>query len=442
MPEEYIQELKNGLILRTGRPEDAERLGAFNAQIHGRDNVSDYRGVEAWTKDLATGNHPTFRPGDFLFVEEKDKGRIVSSLNLISQTWTYAGIPIKVGRVELVGTTPEFRQQGLIRAQFEVVHQWSRERGELLQAITGIPYYYRQFGYEMALALSGGRIGYSENIPELPANEKEPFLIRPAEEKDLVFMHRLDELDSQTSLIYCQQDLTSWRYLLNGMNEANINRKELKIITNPAGNAVGFIIHPPSLYETKMALEGYHLLPEVSWWEVTPSVMRYLLQTGQAYGARDNKTCSGIYFCLGEDHPSYPFFPHRLPKAVQPYAYYLRVPDLGEFLLKIRPVLEKRLAEGIRPDYSGTLEISFFRSGIRLVFEHGKLVTTKTLATSELANAVAGFPYLSFLQIVFGYRSLEDLRRAFPDFWVNDDKGRPLLSTLFPKKVSRIWPIS
>ena len=70
---------------------------------------------------------------------------------LISQTWTYDGIAFGVGRPELVGTAPAYRRRGLVRTQFEVLHQRSAERHERLQAITGIPWYYRQFGYEMAL---------------------------------------------------------------------------------------------------------------------------------------------------------------------------------------------------------------------------------------------------------------------------------------------------
>ena len=61
-------------------------------------------------------------------------------MNLISQTWAYEGIPFEVGRPELVGTLPEYRNRGLVRAQFEEVHRWSAARGELVQGITGIPY--------------------------------------------------------------------------------------------------------------------------------------------------------------------------------------------------------------------------------------------------------------------------------------------------------------
>ena len=118
-------------------------------------------------------------------VAEAETGRIVSSLNLISQTWTYEGIPFGVGRPELVGTLPEYRNRGLVRTQFDEIHKWSTERGELVQAITGIPYYYRLFGYEMALDLSGWRMGYEPNVPKLKAGEKEKFNIRLAVNNDL-----------------------------------------------------------------------------------------------------------------------------------------------------------------------------------------------------------------------------------------------------------------
>src|SRR3989337_669140 len=66
---------------------------------------------------------PTLSPDDFTIVEETASGRIISSMNLIPQTWTYEGIEFGVGRPELVGTLPEFRNLGLVRMQFEEVHR-------------------------------------------------------------------------------------------------------------------------------------------------------------------------------------------------------------------------------------------------------------------------------------------------------------------------------
>ena len=173
-----IKDLGGGLILRRATVEDTDELVAFNAQVHGDDELDAER-VGAWTRDLMEKPHPTFEVGDFTIVEDTATGKIVSSLNLISQTWSYAGIEFGVGRPELVGTLPEYRNRGLVRAQFEVVHQWSAERGELMQAITGIPYYYRQFGYEMGLALGGGRAGFKPNVPLLKQGEQEPYINSP-----------------------------------------------------------------------------------------------------------------------------------------------------------------------------------------------------------------------------------------------------------------------
>ncbi len=81
-----------------------------------------------------------------------------------------------------------------MRLQFEEVHRWSEERGEYVQAITGIPFYYKLFGYEMGLELSGGRTGYEAQLPKLKDGENEPFHIRAAEETDIPFM--MDVYDS------------------------------------------------------------------------------------------------------------------------------------------------------------------------------------------------------------------------------------------------------
>src|SRR5512142_920265 len=185
-----LRDLGNGLILRRSTPDDADALAEFNGKIHGEDEF-DARLVATWTHDLLARPHPTFSPNDFTIVEETSTGRIVSSLNLIPQTWTYEGIEFGVGRPELVGTLPEFRNRGLVRIQFEEIHRWCVERGYPVQVITGIPYYYRLFGYEMALDLSGYRMGFEANVPKLANGAQEPYSIRLARESDLSFIAEL-----------------------------------------------------------------------------------------------------------------------------------------------------------------------------------------------------------------------------------------------------------
>ena len=83
-----------------------------------------------WTHDLFESPHPTFRPDrDVTVVEDTATGRIVSTLFLIPQVWSYAGVPVKVGQPELIATHPDYRRRGLVRAQFDVIHDWSGRPG-------------------------------------------------------------------------------------------------------------------------------------------------------------------------------------------------------------------------------------------------------------------------------------------------------------------------
>jgi hypothetical protein len=82
-----LRDLGDGLIMRRSTPEDAAALAEFNGKIHGEDEVDTQR-VAAWTHDLLARPHPTLRPDDFTIIEESATGRIVSSMNLIPQTWS------------------------------------------------------------------------------------------------------------------------------------------------------------------------------------------------------------------------------------------------------------------------------------------------------------------------------------------------------------------
>jgi hypothetical protein len=50
-------------------------------------------------------------------------------------------------------------------------------------------------------------------------------------------------------------------------------------------------------------------------------------------------------------------------------------------------------------------------------------------------NADAGFPWLTFLNVVFGHRTYEDMRHILPDIYCNAN-AQVLLDVLFPLKQS------
>lgn len=441
-----LRDLGDGLTLRRSNAGDAQALGDFNARIHSDDGPENpEEEVAVWTRDLLVKPHPSFAPDDFTIVEDQRTGKIVSTLNLISQTWSYGGIPFQVGRPELVGTDPEYRQRGLVRAQFELIHEWSAGRGQIVQAITGIPYYYRLFGYEMAMELGGGRYGSKRSLQKLKDGQPEPYSIRPARGEDLEFIAALHRQANQRYLVSCVREPDDWLYELEGKSQNNVNRREIQMIETPEGEPVGYITHSAIYWGPCIVANGYEIKPGIPWSQVTPSVARYLFNTGAAKAAEKGKLeeHDGFGFYLGSQHPVYEVMHTGLPRVAQPYAWYLRVPDLPGFLRRVAPVLEQNLDKSAYQGFSGEVKITFYNQGLLLGLEHGNLAKIESLRPTPTPDSgEAAFPNLTFLQLVFGYCSLDELQYAFADCWCETDSAYGVLKALFPKRPCNCWPVS
>src|ERR671921_446157 len=234
------RDLGGGLILRCASREDAEAVAAFNSRVHLSsggpfEQREPHRGVAAFTRDLMSGNHPTCDASDFTVIEDTTTGSIVSSVCLIGQRFSYEGVEMDAGLPELVGTHPDYRRRGLVREQFEVLHRWSSERGHLMQAIAGIPYYYRRFGYEMAVYMGWGRRLYVQDVPGKVSKadgEDSPrtYHLRPAAASDARFISDLERRARGRYLLTSSRDERLWRYEVAGRDPKSDESLEVKIV--------------------------------------------------------------------------------------------------------------------------------------------------------------------------------------------------------------------
>jgi hypothetical protein len=237
-----------------------------------------------------------------------------------------------------------------------------------------------------------------------------------------------------------------WKDELTGKSDKSIMHHEIRIIETLTGDRVGFINHPPFIWGDAMALLRYEIVPGYTWSDVTPSVIRYLEtvynQLDPEHG--DEKKPIGAFgFWLGEEHPVYHVIPDSLPRERKPYAWYLRVVDVPGFLRLVSPELEKRLSESPMQGYSGESKITFYQNGVRIVLEKGKLVTIESWKPTPMGHSGdAGFPPHTFLQLVFGYRSLDMLKASFVDCWTDKNEIHVLLNAIFPRQPSDVWPVS
>ena len=437
-----LRDLGGGLILRRATPADVEALVAFNADVlRHQDAPEPDAPTAAWTRDLLTGRHPHVGSADFTVVEDTRAGVIVSSVGLISQTWSYGGVPISVGQPELIGTRADHRGRGLVRAQLDVVHGWSAAHRQVVQAIDGIPWFYRQFGYEMALALRAGRVVDARHERPSPR-----FRFRPAAPSDASFIAQADALGAARHLVSCRRDESLWRYEIDGRSAGNQYRPNVRVVENADGRPVGFVVLVPRLFGDTVRVIACEIAADVSWQDLAPAVLADVEAAGNGSGAG---RVAHIGFWLGDAHPIYRYVPRDEPA----YAWYLRIADLPGFLRLVAPVLERRLAASPLAGHGSTVDMSFYRGGLRLTFADGRLAAAAPwrpplgltgIERGERTTAerpAAMFPGLTFLQLLFGYRALEELEYAFPDCLVRTDETRELLQTLFPKCASNVWPV-
>jgi GNAT superfamily N-acetyltransferase len=442
---DYRRDLGEGLIQRWSTPEDTENIAHLCGMVFRdkEDEPLNPRMMDSVRRQMS-GDFPLMGPGDYAVIEDtgKEGNPLVACTCLWRQEWAYEGIAFGVGQPEFVATHPDYRHRGLIRTLFAMLHARSAAEGHLVQAITGIPHFYRQFGYEYALELEGRRVTYLSLIPRAQASAPEPYALRAATTEDIPLLMELYHRQRSTSMAWSIASERFWRYHIEEEKDPTITGKQMcvRMIVDDAGAVQGYLMVATKRWGSSLNVYALNIAAGVSWQAVVPPLLRAL----QAYGVQipavkpDVPPLHEISFWLGSTHPVYDVLGEALaPFYEPPYAWYVRVPDVPAFIRHIAPALERRLATSAAAAYTGDLTLDFYRGGLRMVFDKGHITHIEPWrAPAYQNNADASCPPLVFLQLLFGYRSLDDLRYAFPDVRVEKSAAELLLKALFPKKFS------
>ena len=427
-------DLGDNLKLRFATLDDVEALAEFNIRLHDDANLGPS------IRDLMSGNHPTCKASDFTIVEDTETGKIVSSLCFISQTWIYGGIPFKFGQPEWVATDVTYRRRGFVRKQLEVIHALSESRGELMQGITGIPWYYRLFGYEVALDREAEVVIDGMHIPTVKKGEIETCRLRPRTDADNAFIQDVHAHAIESQVFACHRSAASWGYEFNGRSAGSDARHEWLIIEDMEGTRLGYVKHFQWCYKNFL-VKGMELKPGVGYLHLLPSLLRALWKKTKATPVdpgHDNPEATGVQFMLGREHPVYTVLPKSIVRKEPPYAWYIRVPNLIAFLRHIQPALEKHLIGTVAEGYSGELKLNFYRSGVHFTFERGRVTKLTDWTPGDVEEGDAAFPDLTFLQLLCGRCRTEELTSHFVDCWTKNTAA-VLLDCLFPEFTSEIW---
>ncbi len=275
--------------------------------------------------------------------------------------------------------------------------------------------------------------------------------MRPAAAGDTADLLALYNQRRAGSLVWCETDEAYWHYIITAGELPPIRSVDPVysplidrpyMIVDAAGAVAGYVAAAPVRRTLALSVDDLELYPHVNWQQVMPDLLRELAQLAVQTPQRTptglgSEPAIELAFNLGRTHPAYDVLGAKLAARYEPPdAWYVRVPDVPAFLRHIGPVLEARLASSPLVGYSGDLKIDFYRGGLRLAFDQGKLKSAEPWQEALYGDEChAHFPPLVFLQLLFGYRSLDELYAYFQDVWPKDE-ARLLLNTLFPKQPS------
>ncbi|MFT5196291.1 MAG: putative N-acetyltransferase YhbS [Cellvibrionaceae bacterium] len=425
----------NGTRLRQATTKDIKAVAEFNGRMH---EEPDEKGkIAAWTEDLMSGKHPTTKASDFLIVET-EQNEVVSSTCLIPQTWSYEDIEFPVGRPELVGTDENWHKKGLVREQFDVLHKMSDEKGDLMQVITGIPWYYRQFGYSHALDLGGGRQfdhTRPDNKPSVKI-EDEKLSWKAATVEDIPLLQKYYDIHGRNYLINSGRNDEIWTFDLAGKSPDSIHDKRYWIISYPDGRpagTIGFAHWHHATIINEIACETTQSMREFALY-VTRAIGRYIEDHNKVAETDDTQKPihTRLIFYLGQDHAVYRALGRQLGDQAKSYAWYIRIPDIPAFLRHIRPVLERRLANSVMVGHSGVHRVSLYKEHFSINFKDGKITNIGSYNKKQPQEGDTIFTRPEFIQLICGHKSFEEINHIHIDCGGNNEAW-VLMDILFPK---------
>jgi GNAT superfamily N-acetyltransferase len=404
----YPIKLKDGLALTIPQnDDDIERLGAFNGRVHEGEDLDGL--VRALIRE-----HPYGKKRYWWYIEETRTKRIVSALSLIPWRVNFCGAVLDAAELGFVGTLPAFRKQGLSRLLTNHFHETVEQEGFAFSFLQGIPFYYRQFGYEYAVQLENH---FLLPLSRLPGRRESP-VIRRAVSADTPRLRELYEKSMRAYPLHNARSREVWDFLLGPSLKTEMIHDTFCVQDGRGKTSAYF----------RVAHHGFGeglVLDEIS--PVSPEATEAVLGFLKRLAIERRKPHLRINL-----HRSHPLARQALEKGAADtwkYAWQIRIGNCGRFLKKVAPVLEGRLANGARQSLSRTFVIDLYREAWALEIGRGRI---KSIArTKRVPEGALCLPPFAAVQLFLGHRSLAELADIYPDAgrWVAD---RRVWEALFP----------
>ncbi len=413
----YVLPLGDGLMLKSvSTLDDAQRVADFQSSVHG-----PAVGPVAYNLIL---HHPYTRPEHWLFVEEEANKRVVSGLCLIPWRWRYEDVELRVGEMGICATAEDYRNRGLVRALMKRHKELLREGEYHLSQIQGIPYFYRQFSYEYAMPLEGGWHVELHELTNLPADG---YTFRLANIDDLPVLMRLYDETMRDLAISACRDEAEWRYLFEHTDNSEMEMENW-VVVDAEGRIAGYWRVQKYGFGTGLNINECSEMDHAA----AAAVLGYLKTQAE------ERAKPYIRLIMHDQSNLIKLAQTRGAHSEGRYAWQIHIPDVPRLLLRIAPVLERRLANSAFAELTQTVILNLYKTTFRLQFEGGKLRAVDAMGFSD--EGEIRIPPLLFAPLVLGWRTWRGLRANYPDVRV-EGMAQALMDVLFPKMDAFIYTI-
>jgi predicted N-acetyltransferase YhbS len=412
-----VRNLDDGLVLRAvSNSNDVERVAAFDALIHGAGTEATW---QTWMR-----SHPAADAARWLFVEEQATRRVVASLCLLPWRLRFGGVELRAAEMGVVGTLEDYRGRGLQRVLATRFDELLQDEGYLLSHIQGIPYFYRQFGYEYAAPLEAWWRLELHRLAALSAAAG--FTCRPATPDDVPMLTTLYDEAARSLDLSTVRHIATWEYLL-GPALGTETAAETWLVIDEAGMPIGYF---------RVAQHGFGeglIVAEASQLHVDAALASLMTirdlarERGKPF-VRLNLPASTPLVTVARGLGAY---------DGGAYAWQIRLPDPPALLRTLTPILEQRLKAGPYASLSRNVVIDLYRQAIVLRFQAGRLTAVDEAIPGTPADLRLPPPLLA--PVLLGHRTLDEIAHMYPDASA-PGPARPLVEALFPKLNVWLYP--
>ncbi|KAJ2959834.1 hypothetical protein NQZ79_g4763 [Umbelopsis isabellina] len=450
----YEKDLGNGLLLRWVKPQDIPKVGEAMIEVFSPPDTR-LEFIRTWLFRFVDGYAGFMTEKDCVVIVDtkKEDEPVVGFTCYWQETHTYEGIPYKAGRPEFVGIIPddEYRGKRLQQHIMDALHARAEEDGTLVQVISGINWYYRQFGYEYALTFGERCKVMFSSVPTLNEKEEEPLKHRRATLDDVDTILDIDKAHQNGASIYYPlardwviSQITDYHELQE--NPEHLFARHTIMFQDANENVVGYALVNKFEHEKNGNIGVYSmgLVDCTANKKALMSSLRNIITFAKSQVEDDEiwAKANALAFHSSQWHPTVEALPSDMRLyckiAYEAPNYYVRVPDLVAFIKHILPALNQRLKQShTHSKYSGTIKVSNYtprNPGFELKIEDGVILEVNSFIKRDQKKdeTVAYYPPYVFLQSLFGRQSIEELSQVLPDVYMSADV-KDVLDVLFPK---------